>query len=580
MTWYFTDLPRFRAEREALEAYARGVDWLTPIGWRMDASMRLVMDADIAAGGRVYPVFLQYPTQFPDTPPSVFPRGDTTRWSNHQFEAGGELCLEFGPDNWTPDMTGVQMIESAHRLLEGENPAPNEKSIVASRHVSSLGQRLRAESIRLLVTRELAALFAGVPAGVPLMGNLLASFHKGQIVNIIDKITLADGQAWIDEGLPKHLSHELMERPVGVFRVPEGAGLPPTASLTAFKPACAAMGFGADHTYAVILRGAAIRAYFLWSADNTVSEVGVIPAQPVTQRLDAGHEALKAKHVALIGCGSLGSKVGTMLARAGVGRFFLIDDDVLMPDNFVRNDLDWRDVGSHKADGLARRMQLVHPSVQTHVRRAQFAGQESSGSAETVLTTLAECDLIFDATANPDVLNLASTIAKSVKKAVLWAEVFGGGIGGLIARCRPGLEPAPQYMRRAIENWFAQNGPPPVRSRRRYEAGQDSDPLIADDADVSVIAAHAARLAIDTLIEREPSLFPHSVYAIGLGAGSVFTQPFDTFPIDVGPAPEAEPKVTLSPEEIATEVAKIIDLFKARVNEAAPAPEGDQTPQA
>ena len=72
-----------------------------------------------------------------------------------------------------------------------------------------------------------------------------------------------------------------------------------------------------------------------------------------------------------------------------------------------------------------------------------------------------------------------------------------------------------QHMRRAIENWFADKNAPPLRFRRGYETGSEGAPFIADDADVSAIAAHAARLAIDLLIGRDPSLFPHSVYAIG-----------------------------------------------------------------
>lgn len=223
-----------------------------------------------------------------------------------------------------------------------------------------------------------------------------------------------------------------------------------------------------------------------------------------------------------------------MLARAGVNRFFLVDEDILLPENLVRNDLDWRDIAAHKADALARRMQLVQPGVRTHVRRMRLAGQESSSSAETVLKTIGECDLIIDATANPDALNLLSAFAAADKKPLIWAEVFGGGIGGLIARSRPGKEPSAQYMRRAIENWFAENGPPPKRAHRPYETGEEDTPMIADDADVSVIAAHAARLAIDTLIGRDPSLFPSSAYTVGLGPGSVFSQPFETFPIDVG----------------------------------------------
>jgi sulfur-carrier protein adenylyltransferase/sulfurtransferase len=193
---------------------------------------------------------------------------------------------------------------------------------------------------------------------------------------------------------------------------------------------------------------------------------------------------------------------------------------------------------------------------------------------------IGECDLIFDATANPDILNLVSAVAASANKPVMWAEVFGGDIGGLIARSRPEREPPPQYMRRAIENWFGERGPPPIRSTRSYETGLDGVPLIADDADVSAIAAHTARLAIDTLIGRDPSLFPNSVYAIGLGVGSVFTQPFDTSPIEVGPPPEAEPKEQLSPDATAAEFAKILELFKARTNEAAATPEDNQTHQA
>jgi len=244
-----------------------------------------------------------------------------------------------------------------------------------------------------------------------------------------------------------------------------------------------------------------------------------------------------------------------------------VDDDILLPDNFVRNDLDWRDAGAHKAEALARKLQLVNPSVETEVWRARLGGQEASESAEAALKLISACDLIFDATANPDILNLLSAVASASSKTVMWAEVFGGGIGGLIARCRPGIEPPPQYTRRAIENWFGERGLPPVRSSRSYATGGDGPPLIADDADVSVIAAHAARLAIDTLIGREPSLFPHSVYAIGLGIGSVFSQPFETWPIELGPPPESQPLVQLSPDEVAGEIAAIVDLYKALAHE-------------
>jgi sulfur-carrier protein adenylyltransferase/sulfurtransferase len=124
---------RFRLEREAIEALVSTSDWLIPGEWRIDRSARLIWDADIAVGDHTRPVSLRYPNHFPHSPPLVLPRGDTTRWSPHQYGRGGELCLEYGPDNWHPDVTGAMMIESAYRLLSGENPEGLQPGRLASR---------------------------------------------------------------------------------------------------------------------------------------------------------------------------------------------------------------------------------------------------------------------------------------------------------------------------------------------------------------------------------------------------------------------------------------------------------------
>jgi sulfur-carrier protein adenylyltransferase/sulfurtransferase len=268
-----------------------------------------------------------------------------------------------------------------------------------------------------------------------------------------------------------------------------------------------------------------------------------------------------------------------MLTRAGVSKWLLADDDLLLPDNFVRNELDRRDAGSHKASALARRMEYINPAVDTNVWHIQLGTQTASASAEAILRLLGECDLIIDATANPDALNIISAVTMAKQKPVIWAEVFGGGIGGLMARYRPGLDPSPQLMRRAIENWFRDQIAPPVRNARSYETGAEEAPLIANDADVSVIAANAARFAID-LLARPASSFPHSVYAIGLGVGSVFTEPFDTRPIDVGLPPAEAPKPQLSEAEAQAEMMRLLDILKPKADEAPAAPTGNQAPAA
>ena len=463
MTWYFTDLARRKAEREGLEQFGIANDWFVPLGWRFDERMRLVLDADIIAGGKTWPIYLQYPEFFPHTPPSVFPRGDKTRWSSHQYGKGGELCLEYGPDNWTPDLVGVHLIESAHRLLQGENPAPGETGTVASRHVETLGQQFRSEVSRFMLTRTAQVALSAVPLNTPLSGALVSAHHKEVVVHALKTLTQPDGTAWNNPDIPAQLVDEFLERAVSILRVGENVELPSTTNLTAFRASCAALGLNADKRYAIILRGTETHFFFLWADDNSVAAIAVIPAQLEVRRIDDAHEALKSKKIGLVGCGSLGSKMAAMLARAGVGKWLLTDDDLLLPDNFVRHELDWRDAGTHKAQSLGRRLQFVNPAVETTVWNVRLGGQTSSASAETILKLLGDCDLIIDATANPDILNLVAAVASAKSNPVIWAEVFGGGIGGLIARYRPGLEPPPSIFAEQLKIGSAN------RTRRPYE---------------------------------------------------------------------------------------------------------------
>ncbi len=48
---------------------------------------------------------------------------------------------------------------------------------------------------------------------------------------------------------------------------------------------------------------------------------------------------LQDKHVAIVGCGSVGGEIAFMLAKAGIGTLTLIDDDKLLPDNVYRHRL-------------------------------------------------------------------------------------------------------------------------------------------------------------------------------------------------------------------------------------------------
>lgn len=118
-----------------------------------------------------------------------------------------------------------------------------------------------------------------------------------------------------------------------------------------------------------------------------------------------------------------------------------------------------------------------------------------------------------------------------------WAQVFGGGAGGIVVRLRPKVDPTPLTARQRIEGWYAEQGvdwPDDGSSLPYTETSGAGVPLIADDADVSVIASHLSRLAIDLLARPGATIFPYSAYLIGLAERWIFTAPFDVRPIDLG----------------------------------------------
>ena len=578
MIWHFENLLRSRQECESIESLAGQVDWLTLQKWRIDGALRLILNADIATSARSYPISLQYPNHFPHSPPSVLPRGESARWSEHQYGAGGELCLEYGSDNWHPAITGADMLRSAQRLLQGEASVDGHRGAVASRHDTTLGQNRRFEYSRFLVTPAFAELVRSLKDGYLCEARAFSSYHKESFVNIVGTVTLPNGEVWQEPSFPDVLRDELQERSMRIVRWPEALLRPPIDSMTSFRAAFAERGIVIPVVkFVLLLHGSDMRGYFLIEDSDKVFDTSVILSPASSQRLDADHATLAARKVAVVGCGSLGSKIAVMLARSGVGKFLLVDDDMLFPDNLVRNELDWREIGTHKVDGVARRTQLVNPLAVCERRRHRLGGQESSGSLESLLETLSACDMLIDATADSAVFNYLCAVVATAGTPLAWAEVFGGGFGGLIARHRPSLEPDPASMRRVIEQWCIDRGRPLQRVARNYGGGPTM-PLIADDADVTVIASHCSRLVIDTLIGRAPSLFPHSVYLLGLASSWIFNAPFDTYPIDVGvPAPpEQQPK--LMEEPAAEERRRALQLLADYQHASSPDSDGPQTP--
>lgn len=75
-------------------------------------------------------------------------------------------------------------------------------------------------------------------------------------------------------------------------------------------------------------------------------------------------EQLQKAHVAIVGCGGLGSNIAMELTRTGIGTLHLIDFDKVDLSNLNRQAYFLEDVGSYKIDALAKYLKRINPYLQ------------------------------------------------------------------------------------------------------------------------------------------------------------------------------------------------------------------------
>lgn len=551
--WFLSDPKRLSLEQDEIQRLQNTSTWLEGIEWVLDAA-GLALKAQIKAHGHLYEVKLIYPDFFPSTPPTVKPLDEEVRWSDHQY-SNGALCLEWGPDNWHPSVTGAQVLESAYRLIDTENPLgnPESKGSVPSRHFLTEGQNLRNKIIRLYAEADfLDALSSLHEADVANIKFAIIFENKTMVLHIIE-LEKSEGSVWKNSTLPNKLKPSqdhiglVLKTKLPFDKIKE---LKTIDDVEKLYDTGSVKSLSDEKLIVVIDKENKPHALFTFKSEKELFAIPLITGQRYEQRLPDYLTDLREKKIGIVGLGSLGSKVALSLARMGVAKFYLVDDDIFLPGNIVRHTLDWKSVATHKVDSIENQLKLISSSIEVEVSRTNVTGQEATTALNAVLCKLGNCDLILDATANARVFNFLSAASNTYEKPMVWGEIFGGGIGGLIARSRPCIHPDPQTMRSAFYEISQQSPEFKFATVEPYgienEAGEV---MIASDADVSVIASHLTRLVADTVLETEPPMFPYSMYLIGLSKSWIFEEPFDTRPIQTDHLPKRSKQQEATDEE-------------------------------
>jgi integrative and conjugative element protein (TIGR02256 family) len=142
------------------------------------------------------------------------------------------------------------------------------------------------------------------------------------------------------------------------------------------------------------------KEFYAWALEAKVEWCRVLEDRPeIVERRDSESVSSwwRGRHVALLGCGAIGSSVAQILARAGVGRLQLYDCGIVTPGILVRQSFPHNHVGYTKSSAVKVSVQAANPDVKIsdhHMNllllpkdKDQFAG-------------LMEADVIIDGTAS------------------------------------------------------------------------------------------------------------------------------------------------------------------------------------
>lgn len=157
-------------------------------------------------------------------------------------------------------------------------------------------------------------------------------------------------------------------------------------------------------------------------------------------------ELRKKKRIAILGCGSLGSPLIELLARAGVGELHLVDDELMEPENCSRHILGLSSSHKDKVKALASRLLAEIPNVKVYSHAMPVLGWLQNQSEDMAF------DMVVDCTGESCVRTLLHLAKLEIPIVHGWLEPYGAAfhvVGVLSGDTWPLDDPAHQLINMA-----------------------------------------------------------------------------------------------------------------------------------
>lgn len=360
-----------------------------------------------------------------DELPVVFWRKPTPIWGWPHVSSAGDVCvsdregLEYDPE----DVTGVieWLLQEVTKLLAHSSAIlKDERQIIFADELEGYLRNNGSSSVildeQLDTTKSLYAEVAFMRRGknglvtskvcrINQGTTQLSACHQERLGLLDVTIHQVDGllSKWGDEWWNTFLS-KLSPSQRAIAIAPENRGIVIRVA-SSFGRSLLLIYWG--------LRSAKIRSTYLLQRQDHEYLVQRTGGEPVM------------RHVIVVGCGSIGSRVAEHLALSGVRKITLVDNDKFSPDNMGRHVLGRKSISQFKVDELAALLKERMPGVQIEARAVNIQAMLTKGE-------LVSADVIVLATGN-SVLE-RSIIRRAFRdkwsSLIISASVEAAGLGG------------------------------------------------------------------------------------------------------------------------------------------------------
>lgn len=465
----------------------------------------------------------RYPLSYPSGLPDIFPKNRSSKWvPRHQYVKSGRFCLDIREKTWSSRLTAADIIKSLAVLLiaEGIRLRKGDKELVVYEEPEPTIIDRTSKYIKCILPSDLEFRRNKAYGRINYTYKFTSNTYRFVITDILlgeDKIESSMvKKVWLNDTIyPKYkgLWIRLEEDKLRSVLVQDEAEklleylknqgiIPPDFSVSGY------LGNESDLKILALEKNQQTPAFFIEcnTKKNTVKKWGayLVNLKNLADRIPnkEKYEHLKDKKVAIIGCGSGGSKDAEYLVKSGVGKIVLIDDDILKTENILRHSCLLPALSIEKVYAVEDKLKKINPDIEIHTSRKNLDIVDTNTDK-----LIHDSDLIIVATASNE--ELFNQYAFSHGIPAVYSKVYPLGFGGEIIRVIPEVTPCFECSHHFKEVIIQETLPEaefPEYGTISYDSLSDGTPVpipaLAVDSDF--ISLIGVKMALEVLIEKDP----------------------------------------------------------------------------